>query len=677
MAEFGEGFTVVEGEKKAVPRLGGEGAGEGGSGEGGVEMVVFGRVGEWGQKRDDVGGGGAEIGLGEGGRGRLKVGARGGGKGDAEFVPGGGAADEAADGLGVEEFVGENDAGAGEGEEFADAAGFERGKGVGRVGAEHAAVGLGADFDKDVSGGVESGGGEKTGGGGGDELAEEGAEAGGGVEIGGAVAGDAEAVAAVVADGFVVKGEAHEGVEAKGGRVAGGAAEGGDEIGRGRSGRIGRGSGRCHLQGLAHGHSARMFKRIITVLLGVMAGYLMTLGVVQVSQAWGLWPDREASRSAAQVREVLMLVNKHYVEEGEVAPDKLAVHAIDSMVGLLDPYSEFLSRDAFVRLEEDVGGEFGGVGVQIESVEDKLTVVAPIAGTPGERAGILRGDVIVAVDGESIVGITMEEAIRRLRGKPGTMVVVGVERGDPVVTKEFKIKREVIKVESVRDAEMIAPGIGYVRVAVFAERTGGDFAAALRELRAKGELRALVIDLRNNPGGLLLSAVEVVEPFFRSGDLVVYTEGRAKDSRMELRAKSRGEPLDIPIVVLVNGGSASASEIVAGALRDTDRAVLVGEKTFGKGSVQTVFPLRAGGGLRLTTARYFTPGGAVIHEKGIEPDVVEVMTPEQEKAVFLRRLRPDVTDAAEFEERFGVPPAEDTQLSVAVGLLAERLEAGK
>ncbi len=420
-----------------------------------------------------------------------------------------------------------------------------------------------------------------------------------------------------------------------------------------------------------------MFKRIITILLGVIAGYLMTLGVVQVSQAWGLWPDREASRSAAQVREVLLLLNKHYVEEGEVGPDKLAVHAIDSMVGLLDPYSEFLSRDALARLEEDVGGEFGGVGVQIENVDDKLTVISPIAGTPGERAGILRGDVIVKVDDESVVGMRMDDAVKRMRGKPGTTVIIGAERGEAAEALVFTIKREVIKVESVRDVEMIAPGIGYVRVTVFAERTGAEFAAALRGLQATGDLRALVIDLRNNPGGLLVSAVEVVEPFFRRGDLVVYTEGRNKASRMELRAKSRGEPLDIPIVVLVNGGSASASEIVAGALRDTDRAVLVGEKTFGKGSVQTVFPLRDGVGLRLTTARYFTPGGAVIHEKGIEPDVVEVQTPEEEKAGFLSRLRSDLTDEGEFEERFGVPPAVDTQLEVAVSLLKERLEVGK
>jgi len=420
-----------------------------------------------------------------------------------------------------------------------------------------------------------------------------------------------------------------------------------------------------------------MFKRIITVLVGVMAGYLMTLGVVQVSQTWGLWPDREAARSAAQVRDVLLLLNKHYVEAGEVEPEKLAVHAIDSMVGLLDPYSEFLSRDAFTRLEEDVGGEFGGVGVQIEENDGKLTVIAPIAGTPGERAGILRGDMIVKVDGESIVGLSMEDAIKRLRGKPGTTVVIGVERGAAAVAREFTIKREIIQVVSVRDAEIIAPGIGYVRVAVFAEKTGEEFLAALRTLRETGELRALVLDLRNNPGGLLVSAVEVVEPFFRRGDLVVYTEGRDKSSRVELRAESRGKPLEIPIVVLVNGGSASASEIVAGALRDTNRAVLVGEKTFGKGSVQTVYPLRDGSGLRLTTARYYTPGGAVIHEKGIEPDVVEVLTPEEEKAVFLGRLRPDITDAAEFEEKFGVPPAKDTQLAAAVSLLKERLEAGK
>lgn len=418
-----------------------------------------------------------------------------------------------------------------------------------------------------------------------------------------------------------------------------------------------------------------MFKRIITIGLGVIAGYLMTLGALEVSQAWGWWPDREASRSAAQVREVLLLLNKHYVETDEVKPDRLAVHAIDSMVGLLDPYSEFLSREAHARLEEDVGGAFGGIGVQVEDREGKLTVIAPIAGTPGERAGILRGDVVAKVDGQSLKGLRMDEAIGRLRGKPGTTVVVTVERGEPAEERVFTIKREIIKVESVRDAEMIAPGVGYVRLAVFGERTGQEFYKALQALRTQGELRGLVLDLRNNPGGLLNAAVEVVEPFFRRDELIVYTEGRSPEARRELRARVRGEPLELPMVVLVNGGSASAAEIVAGALRDTGRAVLVGEKTFGKGSVQTVFPLSQGAALRLTTAKYYTPSGVVIHGEGLAPDVVETLTPEEEKAVFLSRLRPDITDAKEFEEKFGVPPAEDTQLAAAVRVLREKLEA--
>ncbi len=419
-------------------------------------------------------------------------------------------------------------------------------------------------------------------------------------------------------------------------------------------------------------HGARMMKRIISIGGGVIAGYLMTLGVVQVVQAWGLWPDRETSRAAAQVREVMLLLNEHYVDVGEVGPAKLADHAIESMVGALDPYSEFMSAASYRQMGEEIDSKFGGIGVQIEEVEGKITVVAPIAGTPGERAGILRGDVLVKVDDEDVRGLKLDKFIGKLRGKPGTPVALTAERGKPAREVVFKLKRELIKVESVRDAVMLGDGIGYVRVALFAERTGDEFKATVEKLRAEG-LKALVIDLRNNPGGLLTAAVEVVEVFFERDELVVYTEGRKKGDRDELRSEGSKSPLTVPVAILVNSGSASASEIVAGAMKDTKRAVLVGEKTFGKGSVQSIFSLPGGAGLRLTTAKYYTPSGVTIHEKGIEPDVNEVLTPEEEKAVFLHRLRPDVTDPEVFKERFGVPMAEDTQLAAAVRELKAEL----
>jgi carboxyl-terminal processing protease len=419
-----------------------------------------------------------------------------------------------------------------------------------------------------------------------------------------------------------------------------------------------------------------MFKRIISVGLGVIAGYLMTLGVVEVVQAWSLWPDRETQRAAAQVREVMMLLNRHHVETEEVTGEKLAERAIKGMVGGLDAYSGFLDASSYRQLEEEMDSRFGGIGVQVEDVDGKITVVAPIAGTPGERAGILRGDVLVKVDDEDVRGWKLDRLIGRLRGKPGTPVAVTVERGadgDAAPREvEFQLKRELIKVESVRDVELRDGGIGYIRVVVFGERTGEEFKAAVTRLRDEG-MRALVIDLRNNPGGLLTSAVEVVEPFFNRDELVVYTEGRDPKRRVELRAENAERALELPVAVLVNGGSASASEIVAGALKDTNRAVLVGEKTFGKGSVQTIYPVGKDAAVRVTTARYFTPGGAVIHEKGIRPDIRQVLTPEQEKAVFLHRLRPDVTDPKAFEERFGVPMAEDTQLAAAVAELNAQL----
>lgn len=420
---------------------------------------------------------------------------------------------------------------------------------------------------------------------------------------------------------------------------------------------------------------ASRLKRILAVGGGVIAGYLMTLGVVEVVSAWGWLPDRTTERAAGEVVQVMRLLNRHYADADSVRADLLSKQAIEGMLKSLDRYTERMDATGYKQFEEEVDGEFGGIGVQVEEVEGRVQVVAPIAGTPGERAGILRGDVLLRVDGEDMTGRRLDEFIKRLRGRPGTNVTVTVRRGVPDRELQFKLEREVIRVESVRDVALLDQGVGYVRVSVFGGKTGREFKSALQKLRAQGA-RALVIDLRNNPGGLITAAVEVAEPFVARGDLVVYVEGRKPASREELRAKDNSAPWSIPLAILVNGGSASASEIVAGALRDTRRAVLVGEKTFGKGSVQTIYPLSDKGALRLTTGRYFTPAGVVIHERGLEPDVAIPLTPEQEKAVFLTRLRPELaTDRAAFLERFGVEPAEDTQLAAALRSLRSALDA--
>ncbi|MEY4488703.1 MAG: hypothetical protein RIQ79_1211 [Verrucomicrobiota bacterium] len=433
-----------------------------------------------------------------------------------------------------------------------------------------------------------------------------------------------------------------------------------------------------------------MFKRILTLGLCAVLGYLVALGALEVAAAWGLSYNRETENAAARVREVMLLVNKNSFETEKVKGDELAARAIAGVLQPLDRYTEYLDPKAYQQLEEDIGDAFGGIGVQVEQDGERVVVVAPIAGSPGERAGILRGDVLTKVNGENMAGRKLSELVGRLRGKPGSTVVLTVlrpddsraESGEPDTKSararpagreiEFTLKREIIRVDSVRDVELLPDGIGYVRVVQFGEHTGDEFGKALEDLKKRG-LRALVIDLRNNPGGLITAAEAVAEPFFTRDELVVYTQGRQTEDRQEYRAKGGGVRLAVPMAVLINGGSASAAEIVTGALKDTRRAVIVGEKSFGKGSVQTIFPLRGKAALRLTTARYFTPSGVVIHEKGIEPDLKVTLTPEQEKAVFLRRFRPDITDAAEFKAKFGVELVADLQLEAALKALRDQI----
>ncbi len=412
-----------------------------------------------------------------------------------------------------------------------------------------------------------------------------------------------------------------------------------------------------------------MLKRFLVVLAAAAAGF----GLAQYAARSGApswWPDRDRDRNVRYFREVLQLVRESYVEEsGKVAYDGLTRAALAGMLGELDPHSEFLSKDDFSRTAEELSNEFSGVGIQVEHRDGRIVVITPIADTPAERAGIRRGDQLVMVDGRAIDAPATDKVVRLIRGEPGTEVQVTVYRPAADRTMDFTLKRERIRLNSVRNAALGPGGVGYLQITQFSERTGREFATALAQLERQG-LRALVVDLRNNPGGLLDAAVDVCDAFFNPGELIVYTQGRAAKSREEFTALGKHPPRNYPIAVLVNGGTASAAEIVAGALKDTRRAVVVGERTFGKGSVQSVFELRDGEGLRLTTARYYTPGGLTIHEKGISPQVELEVPPDDEVRVRLQQSRADILQPAEFAERFGFEPIEDVQRQAAGELLA-------
>ncbi len=421
------------------------------------------------------------------------------------------------------------------------------------------------------------------------------------------------------------------------------------------------------------GTVAAMLKRILSVAAGVLLGSVLALGAARLSAVLGFWPASDADRATSQVRDVLRLVSENYVEDKPVEYSALTKAALRGVVESLDPHSDFLEQRDYRSLQEDMSNEFGGIGIQVERREKRVVVIAPIAGTPGERAGILRGDEIISVDGEVFEEASMDAVVSRLRGKPRTEVTVGFHRPDTGKDFSVTLTREVIKLESVADVRLIDNQVGYVRLTQFSERTGEEFLRALERLNGEG-MTSLILDLRNNPGGLLDAAVAVAEPFFNRNELIVYTQGRSAADREEFRASTTTPPLNLPVAVLVNAGSASAAEIVAGALKDTERAVIVGERSFGKGSVQSIFRLRDGEALRLTTARYYTPSGITIHEKGIDPHVEVVMTPEEDGKVRLQRARDDLQDPVEFKRRFGFEPIEDRQLQAALDVLrASRL----
>lgn len=358
-------------------------------------------------------------------------------------------------------------------------------------------------------------------------------------------------------------------------------------------------------------------KRITFVLLLLLS---FTVGVAA---------DDATYQGLSNFTRVLDLVERNYVEE--VNSEELTNSAIDGMLKTLDPYSAYLSPERYRELEIGTSGEFGGVGMEVTVEEGVLTVIAPIEGTPAEKAGIKPRDQILEIEGKSTEGMDVQEAVKLLRGPKGSPVKITIKREGEDSPRVVTLVRDKIVVKSVK-AELLDNGIGYIRLTQFQDHTAQDLRTAIEQLAARNgkDLRGLVLDLRNNPGGLLSEAIDVVDEFIDNG-LIVSVKGRAADQTREYYATKKGSFQTFPLVVIVNEGSASASEVVAEALQDSHRATILGTKTFGKGSVQTIIKLEDGSGLKLTTAKFYAPSGRSINEVGVTPDVTVEIT-EQDKS---------------------------------------------
>lgn len=413
-----------------------------------------------------------------------------------------------------------------------------------------------------------------------------------------------------------------------------------------------------------------MTKRITVGLVALLLGLNLVVVVRIYSQAAAGKADKDNPYVQMELMtKVMELIRKDYVDNSKVAYKDLTYGALKGMVGALDPHSQFMEPQGYQDMKDDTEGKFGGLGIVISSSKEGfITVVAPMEDTPGAKAGLLPGDRIIKIDGKPTDRMTVSDAVRFLRGDPGTKVTITIFRAkakEPAdKIKDYAIERAEIKVESVKDAKILEDGIGYIRITQFNEPTADEFEKALAKLEAKG-MDALIFDLRNNPGGLLESARKVASKFVPAGELIVSTEGRDIAQKLVYRS-DRGKKRTYPVVLLVNSGSASASEIVAGALQDLKRAVLVGETTFGKGSVQSILPLPDGSAVRLTTAKYYTPSHKVIHEHGVTPDILVPVTEEEERKLMEQRSR------ANLPPEDGEKPAEkvaDAQLERAVDVI--------
>lgn len=414
----------------------------------------------------------------------------------------------------------------------------------------------------------------------------------------------------------------------------------------------------------------RLIYALVAAALSVnlLIGAKVYLSTAQAAEKESAYPSLELFSF------VMEKVRKDYVDGQKLTYKDLVYAALKGMLSTLDPHSEFMEAEKYKELQNDTQGAFGGLGIVVSMKDNFLTVISPMDDSPGFKAGILSGDRITAIDGKSTEKMSLQDAVKNLRGEAGTEVKLTVLRPTTGATKTYALMRKVINVDMVKDINgkkefpLSENNIGYVRLVQFGEKTSGDLEAALKKLKDQG-MQALILDLRWNPGGLLEQAVDVCQKFLPRGQLVVTTEGRNPAQNSVRRAMGRGDELhNMPIVVLVNLGSASASEIVAGCLQDLKRSIILGEKTFGKGSVQSIMPLQDGSALRLTTAKYYTPSHKVIHEEGITPDIVVTMTEAEERDVLLQRV-PGGLESLEPKERQRVAEARDPQLDRAMDLL--------
>ena len=366
-------------------------------------------------------------------------------------------------------------------------------------------------------------------------------------------------------------------------------------------------------------------KNILNLSVGIVLGVLIGICSSVIAEKQANVKDTQEIKALPYedlrtFTEIFGRIKKDYVEP--VTDKKLLEDAIRGMLAGLDPHSAYLDGEQYKGLKEGTSGQFGGLGIEVTMEDGFVKVVSPIDDTPAQRAGIQAGDLIVKLDEKPVKGMNLMDAVKFMRGEPGSDITLTVVREGEQAPLKIKITRDIIKVKSVK-SRILEKGYGYLRISNFQSRTGPNLKKAIEDLKQEngGNLKGLVLDLRNNPGGVLNAAVDVSDAFLDSG-LIVYTEGRIRDSEMKFNAAPDDVLEGAPIVVLINAGSASASEIVAGALQDHRRAVIMGQKSFGKGSVQTILPTSSGGAVKLTTARYYTPSGRSIQAEGIEPDII-------------------------------------------------------
>ncbi len=412
----------------------------------------------------------------------------------------------------------------------------------------------------------------------------------------------------------------------------------------------------------------RVWSACVVVLLALNAALLFReSGLFAASPA----EDNSGYPDAAVFSRALMLIRQDYVDDKKISYKDLTYAALRGMLSSLDPHSQFMDPQDFKGMQDDTRSQFGGLGVEVSMRDGYLTIIAPMEDTPGFKAGLASGDEILKINGVSTEKLDLSDAIQKLRGEPGELVTLTVLRPSTKEIKDYPIERAIIKVDSVKESRLLESDasdgfkIGYARITQFNEPTAQDLAKRLDELQAKG-MQAFILDLRDNPGGLLNSAIDVCGQFLPPNQMVVYTDGRVASQRRVYRTAENGKTRPrFPMAILINGGSASGAEIVAGALKDLNRAILVGETTFGKGSVQSVVQLPDGSAVRLTTAKYYTPSRQVIHEKGVSPTIRAMVSAEQERQLLISRKGDMMTDA----DRKEVANFHDIQLDRAVDAL--------